>query len=143
MHNCNEGDWLAQRLDALRPGWRGRVSLRVTGESGAGAIEELIGTIIGEPSLDPATADDDAVIDVTATLCSTTTTSASALLPENRAWWCAHPGSRTCNRCRLPAACVDAPRPWFSAPAKDGFSSRARPPPSRVRRPRTVRTTSR
>lgn len=69
MHNYDEGDWLAQRLDALRPGWRGRVSLRVTDESGAGAVEELIGTIIGEPSLDPATADDDAVIDATATLC--------------------------------------------------------------------------
>jgi hypothetical protein len=69
MQANDEGDWLAQCLDALRPGWRGRLRLRLGDGSDGGRIEEVTGTIVGEPSLEGATDAVDDVVDATATLC--------------------------------------------------------------------------
>jgi|SRR5690348_7384949 len=69
MQAHDEDDWLAQRLDAMRPGWRGRMRIRVADEFDSGMVEDVIGTIVGEPSLESG--DDEAgVADATATLCA-------------------------------------------------------------------------
>lgn len=64
----DDGDWLAQRLDTLRPGWRGRLRLKAE-EAHSDALSEIIGTVVEEPLLerDPV---DDSVIDATVTLCA-------------------------------------------------------------------------
>jgi hypothetical protein len=64
----DESDWLTQRLDALRPGWRGRLHLSVPEELHAGAASEVIGTVVEEPAMerDPA---DDGITDAFVTFC--------------------------------------------------------------------------
>jgi hypothetical protein len=64
----DDGDWLDQRLDALQPGWRGRLRLAVPDELQSGAVSEIIGTIVEAASIerDPG---DDSVTDAFVTLC--------------------------------------------------------------------------
>lgn len=68
MHAYDEDDWLARRLDAMRPGWRGRMRIRVADEFDGGMVEDVIGTIVGEPTLEPG--DETDAADATATLCA-------------------------------------------------------------------------
>ena len=65
----DESDWLTQRLDALRPGWRGRLHVADSEEGDAGGgVSEVIGTVVAEPSIerDPA---DEGMSDAFVTLC--------------------------------------------------------------------------
>ncbi|HSE12083.1 MAG TPA: hypothetical protein VLB69_05570 [Rudaea sp.] len=48
MTAFDQHDWLAQRLDVLKPGWRGRLRLLAPEEARTSAPESLIGTIVDE-----------------------------------------------------------------------------------------------
>lgn len=67
MRNDYEDDWLAQRINVLRPGWRGRLYLLPPEEAKGYGHEELIGTVVDTASLEP---DDDAVEDPCVTVCA-------------------------------------------------------------------------
>lgn len=67
MHDFDEGDWLAQRLRVLRPGWRGRLLLRAPEEAKRQDHEELIGTVVDEPAFDN---DESNADDPTITVCA-------------------------------------------------------------------------
>lgn len=69
MSTFDEDDWLARRIDTLRPGWRGRLLLQAPEEAKSGEHEEVIGTVVDEPAIDRG-ADDDDVIDAAITLCA-------------------------------------------------------------------------
>lgn len=68
MRPFDEEDWLALRVGTLRPGWRGRLSLRPPEENESGALSDVTGTVIAEPAFehDPA---DDGVVDATIAFC--------------------------------------------------------------------------
>ena len=59
-----EDDWLVECLDALRPGWRGRLLLEAAEDPDSGEGESLVGTVVEEPTLarDP---DTDELVDAT------------------------------------------------------------------------------
>jgi hypothetical protein len=48
----DDGEWLAQTLDALRPGWRGRLQVKVPDEMHTGEVSEIIGTVVDEPAIE-------------------------------------------------------------------------------------------
>ncbi len=63
-------DWLAQRLETLRPGWRGRLLLTVPEEvSFEHAHDELVGTVEGDPQLERDT-DSGELLDAEITFCT-------------------------------------------------------------------------
>lgn len=69
MSPFNEDDWLARRIDTLRPGWHGRLVLRAPEETESGDTEELFATVVEEPEFD-RDADEEGVVDATITLCA-------------------------------------------------------------------------
>lgn len=64
-----DDDWLARRIDTLRPGWRGRVWLRAPEEAETSDTEELYVTVVAEPAFE-RDSEHESVIDATLTLCS-------------------------------------------------------------------------
>lgn len=66
-HSYDQDDWLARRIRALTPGWRGRVRL-APDDADSGASADIVGTVIGEAAFDRD--EDDSVVDATVTLCA-------------------------------------------------------------------------
>ena len=62
-------DWLAQRLEVLKPGWRGRLRVRLPEETESGATTELVGTVLDAPQLD-SEPDQALAEDATLTFCT-------------------------------------------------------------------------
>ena len=48
----DEGEWLTQTLDTLRPGWRGRLHVKAPDEIHSGDVSEIIGTVVDEPAVE-------------------------------------------------------------------------------------------
>jgi hypothetical protein len=48
----NRDDWLAQRLELLKPGWRGRLRVKLPEETESSASRELVGTVLEASELD-------------------------------------------------------------------------------------------
>ncbi len=66
MCACDQDDSLALRINELRPGWRGRVIIHCS--DGPDGDIAVIGTIVGEPSVERGLEHDGAV-DAKATIC--------------------------------------------------------------------------
>ena len=67
MRNDDQDDWLEQRINVLRPGWRGRLRLLPPEETKGYGHEDLIGTIVDAETLD---ADESAIDDPYVTMCT-------------------------------------------------------------------------
>jgi hypothetical protein len=64
----DEGEWLTQTLDTLRPGWRGRLHVKAPDEIHSGDVSEIIGTVVDEPAVE-RDADGESVTDAYVTVC--------------------------------------------------------------------------
>ncbi len=62
-------DWLMRWFDLLRPGWRGRLHVRTPEQAAAGTTSQIVGTIVGEPSVE-RDADDIGIADAHVTVCA-------------------------------------------------------------------------
>ena len=62
-------DWLAQRLELLKPGWRGRLRVKLPEETESAASRELAGTVLEASELD-ADPDEAQVADATLRFCA-------------------------------------------------------------------------
>lgn len=69
MKPHDRDDWLAQRLELLKPGWRGRLRVKLPEESESSASRELVGTVLEAPELD-AEPDEAQVADATLKFCA-------------------------------------------------------------------------
>ena len=70
MREFDQGDWLAQRIRILKPGWRGRLRVLAPEEAETDGYEELIGTVIDEESFDNDVNDENAPDDPIITICA-------------------------------------------------------------------------
>jgi hypothetical protein len=52
MIPLDQDGWLAQRINALKPGWRGRLRLRAPEEVRTSAPESIVGTVVDEATPD-------------------------------------------------------------------------------------------
>lgn len=62
-------DWLQRWIDVLRPGWRGRLHVRTPELAEHGKTTQIVGTIVGEPSVE-RDSDDEGVADAHVTFCA-------------------------------------------------------------------------
>jgi hypothetical protein len=67
MRDFDQDDWLAQRIRALKPGWRGRLRVLAPEEAKSKVGEDFIGTIVDEPLFDD---DENEADDATVTMCA-------------------------------------------------------------------------
>jgi len=65
----DQADWLAQRVNALKPGWRGRLRLRAPEEARTSAPESIVGTVADEATPDRHTATG-VIVDAIITVCA-------------------------------------------------------------------------
>ena len=67
-HEHDEGEWLSQTLETLRPGWRGRLQVKAPEEIHTDEVSEIIGTVVEEPDVERDD-DSESVTDAFVTVC--------------------------------------------------------------------------